>query len=289
MARCAARLWPLQDAVQLVRALDTQRRLGSRIRAAVRRRAAARAAAGLDPGQGASSGGGGKGGRPTRRSGARGAAARPNSHAAVDEAGRPRRLIVRPDHRGDAPVAPALVAALTPQRCLADTAYDRAALRATGLTAPLVLDGPLTTEAFRAYVAQLLGPTLRPGDLVILDNLSVHKDPVSAQLIAQQGATLLFLPPYSHNLNPIEQVFAKLKALARGAALRSREALWTSLGVAPHPDLTGGMSPVLPPLWLHRNVNRSSCRQTVSSQPEPCGDKGPGRDSWNNREICVQR
>ena len=106
------------------------------------------------------------------------------------------------------------------------------ALRVTGLTAPLVLDGPLTTEAFRAYVAQLLCPTLHPGDLVILDNLAVHKDPVSAQLIAQAGATLVFLPPYSPDLNPIEQVFAKLKALARGAAKRTREALWQYLGTA---------------------------------------------------------
>ena len=78
------------------------------------------------------------------------------------------------------------------------------ALRTTGLTAPLVLDGPLTTEAFRAYVTQLLCPTLHPGDLVVLDNLAVHKDPVSAQHIAQTGATLVFLPPYSPDLNPIE-------------------------------------------------------------------------------------
>ena len=106
------------------------------------------------------------------------------------------------------------------------------ALRVTGLTAPLVLDGPLTTEAFRAYVAQLLCPTLHPGDLVILDNLAVHKDPVSAQHIEQTGATLMFLPSYSPDLNPIEQVFAKLKALARGAATRTREALWTYLGTA---------------------------------------------------------
>lgn len=106
------------------------------------------------------------------------------------------------------------------------------ALRVTGLTAPLVLDGPLTTAAFRAYVAQLLGPTLHSGDLVILDNLAVHKDPVSAQLIEQRGATLMFLPPYSPDLNPIERVFAKLKALARGAAKRTREDLWTYLGTA---------------------------------------------------------
>ena len=104
------------------------------------------------------------------------------------------------------------------------------ALRVTGLTAPLVLDGPLTPAAFRAYVAQLLGPTLRPDDLVILDNLAVHKDPLSAQAIERTGARRLFLPPYSPDLNPIELVFAKLKALARGAAQRSREALWTYLG-----------------------------------------------------------
>ena len=106
------------------------------------------------------------------------------------------------------------------------------ALRVTGLTAPLVLDGPLTTAAFRAYGAQFLVPTLYPGDLVILDNLAVHKDPVSAQHIEQAGARLVFLPPYSPDLNPIEQVFAKLKALARGAATRSREALWAYLGTA---------------------------------------------------------
>jgi transposase len=106
------------------------------------------------------------------------------------------------------------------------------ALRTTGLTAPLVLDGPLTTEAFRAYVTQLLCPTLHPGDLVVLDNLAVHKDPVSAQHIAQTGATLVFLPPYSPDLNPIELVFAKLKALARGAAKRTRDTLWTYLGTA---------------------------------------------------------
>ena len=106
------------------------------------------------------------------------------------------------------------------------------ALRTTGLTAPLVLDGPLTTAAFRAYVTQLLCPTLRAGDRVILDNLAVHKDPGSAQHRAQTGATLVFLPPYSPDLNPIELVFANLKARARGAAKRTRETLWTYLGTA---------------------------------------------------------
>ena len=124
------------------------------------------------------------------------------------------------------------------QRCGSRVPYRRGqttfvgALRVTGLTAPLVLDGPLTTAAFRAYVAQFLVPTLPPGDLVILDNLAVHKDPVSAQSIDQAGAPLVFLPPYSPDLNPIEQGFAKLKALARGVAPRSREALWAYLGTA---------------------------------------------------------
>lgn len=123
------------------------------------------------------------------------------------------------------------------QRCVGRVPWGRwqtttfvAALRTTGLTAPLVLDGPLTADVFRAYVAQLLVPTLRVGDVVILDNLSVHRDPLSAQQIEQAGATLRFLPPYSPDLNPIELVFAKLKALARGGAHRTREDLWTYLG-----------------------------------------------------------
>ena len=97
------------------------------------------------------------------------------------------------------------------QRCVGRVPYRRGqtttcvgALRVTGLTAPLVLDGPLTTAAFRAYVTQFLVPTLHPGDLVILDNLAVHKDPLSAQAIDQEGASLMFLPPYSPDLNPIE-------------------------------------------------------------------------------------
>ena len=102
----------------------------------------------------------------------------------------------------------------------------------TGLTAPRVLDGPLTTVAFRAYVAQFLVPTFHPGALVLLDNLAVPKDPLRAQDIDPAGAQLMFLPPYSPDLNPIEPGCAKLKALARGAAPRSREALWTSRGTA---------------------------------------------------------
>ena len=127
------------------------------------------------------------------------------------------------------------------------------ALRTTGLTAPLVLDGPLTIDAVRAYVAQLLVPTLRAGDVVILDNLSVHKDPVSAQQIEQAGATLRFLPPYSPDLNPIELVFAKLKAWARGAAYRTREDLWAYLG-----SLVPRFSPVECQHYFHH------CGYTIS-------------------------
>ena len=131
MARCAGGLRAIQDAVQPVRALGGQRRLGRRIRAAVRGRGAAGSpAAGFDAGQGASVGGRRKRGAPHQAIGRSRGGRTTKIHAAVDAAGRPRRLIVRPGHRGDAPVATALVAALTPQRCLADTAYDSDALRA---------------------------------------------------------------------------------------------------------------------------------------------------------------
>jgi transposase len=81
-----------------------------------------------------------------------------------------------------------------------------------------------------AYVAQFLAPTLCPGDVVVMDNLAAHKMTGIREAIAAVGASVLYLPPYSPDLNPIEQVFAKLKALLRKAATRSREALWTTIG-----------------------------------------------------------
>ena len=105
-----------------------------------------------------------------------------------------------------------------------------AGLRSTGIVAPLVLDGPMTGEAFRAYVEQFLAPTLSPGDVVVLDNLAAHKVAGVREAIAAAGASILYLPPYSPDLNPIEQMFAKLKALLRKAAVRTREALWTTIG-----------------------------------------------------------
>ena len=98
-----------------------------------------------------------------------------------------------------------------------------AALRADALTAPAVFDGPIDNASFCAYVEQVLVPTLRPGDVVILDNLAVHKQPDVRIAIEQAGAQLRFLPPYSPDFNPIEQVFAKLKAFLRALRPRSFE------------------------------------------------------------------
>ena len=113
-----------------------------------------------------------------------------------------------------------------------------AGLRDTGIVAPLVLDGPTTGEVFRAYVEQLLVPTLHAGDVVVLDNLPAHKAKGVREAIRAVGAGLLYLPPYSPDLNPIEQMFAKLKTLLRKAAARSRDALWATIG-----DLLSSFSP----------------------------------------------
>lgn len=104
------------------------------------------------------------------------------------------------------------------------------ALRHHGLSAPMVTDGPMNGALFLAYVRTFLCPTLRAGDIVIADNLSSHKVAGVKQAIEAVGATLCYLPPYSPDFNPIEKLFAKLKALLRKAALRAVEALWTKLG-----------------------------------------------------------
>jgi transposase len=93
-----------------------------------------------------------------------------------------------------------------------------AGLRIDGLTAPMVLDGPMDSEAFRAYVEQALAPHLRAGDVVIMGNLPAHKVHGVREAIEAAGARLLYLPPYSPDFNPIEMAFAKLKALLRAAA-----------------------------------------------------------------------
>ena len=105
-----------------------------------------------------------------------------------------------------------------------------AGLRASGIIAPFVLDGPMTGEAFRAYVGQVLAPELEWGDVVVMDNLSAHKVAGVEEAIRTAGASVLYLPSYSPDLNPIKQLFAKLKALLRKAAARTHEALWTTIG-----------------------------------------------------------
>lgn len=95
------------------------------------------------------------------------------------------------------------------------------ALRLSGMTAPMVLDGPMNSDAFRAYVEQVLVATLRPGDIVVMDNLAPHKASTVRDLIEAAGAELRYLPPYSPDLNPIENAFAKLKAALRKAAART--------------------------------------------------------------------
>ena len=105
-----------------------------------------------------------------------------------------------------------------------------AGLRHDRIVAPLVLDGAINGESFRAYVEQFLAPTLTTGDIVIADNLGSHKVAGVREAIEARGASLLFLPAYSPDLNPIEQVFAKLKALLRRAEPRSRESLWNTIG-----------------------------------------------------------
>ena len=105
-----------------------------------------------------------------------------------------------------------------------------AALRHDRITAPWFIDGPINGEAFQLYVEKVLVPTLRPGDIVIMDNLGSHKGQAVRRAIRAAGAKLFFLPPYSPDLNPIEQVFAKLKTLLRKAEERSVETTWRRIG-----------------------------------------------------------
>jgi len=105
-----------------------------------------------------------------------------------------------------------------------------AALRYDRIVAPCVIDGPINGVSFRAYVEQFLLPTLSAGDIVVMDNLGSHKGQAVRQLIRSAGAKLFFLPRYSPDLNPIEQVFAKLKALLRRTDPRTIEQTWHGIG-----------------------------------------------------------
>ena len=105
-----------------------------------------------------------------------------------------------------------------------------AGLKCDGLIAPWVVDAPMNRAIFETYVETQLAPALKPGDVVILDNLSSHKSEKAERTIRSKGAWLLFLPPYSPDLNPIEQVFAKLKAMLRKAQARTADTLWSIIG-----------------------------------------------------------
>ena len=105
-----------------------------------------------------------------------------------------------------------------------------AGLRTSGISVPYVFDGAINGQRFRAYIEQMLAPTLAPGDIVLLDNLRSHKVAGVAEAIAAREAQLIYLPPYSPDLNPIEHAFAKYKTLLRKAAERTVESLWQTIG-----------------------------------------------------------
>lgn len=126
--------------------------------------------------------------------------------------------------------------ALRGQRCRAAVPHGHwktttftGALRLGGMTAPMVLDGPMNRVAFQAYIEQVLVPNLRHGDTVIMDNLPAHKGADVRRAIEAAGATLRYLPPYSPDFNPIENAFSKLKATLRKAAARTIEDLWDAI------------------------------------------------------------
>jgi transposase len=127
------------------------------------------------------------------------------------------------------------------------------ALSPQGLRAPLVLDGPINGAAFRAWIEQMLVPELRPGDIVVMDNLGSHKVSGVREAIEAAGAELRYLPPYSPDLNPIEQVFAKLKMLLRRTAARTRESLWRAVG-----ELLERFSPAECARYIHHSGYRQS-------------------------------
>ena len=130
--------------------------------------------------------------------------------------------------RGWAPLGARLVAKVPHGHWKTSTFI--AALRCDRIEAPWILDGPVNAEAFKTYIQKILAPTLRPGDLVIMDNLGSHKGKAVRQAVRAAGAKLIFLPKYSPDLNPIEQVFAKLKHLLRNAAARTLDTLTAAVG-----------------------------------------------------------
>lgn len=129
--------------------------------------------------------------------------------------------------RGRAPVGERLVARVPHGHWKTTTLIG--ALGCSGMRCSMLLDGAVNALAFEAFVAKVLVPKLAPGDVVIMDNLSSHKRPRTRQLIEGAGAELLYLPPYSYDFNPIENIFAKIKQLLRSLTCRTRESLWQAM------------------------------------------------------------
>jgi transposase len=149
----------------------------------------------------------------------------------------PARLIFLDETSVKTNMTPLRGRSLRGERLLAEAPFGKwrtqtfvAGLRCDALIAPWIIEGAMDGAAFDTYVNTQLAPLLSPGDVVILDNLNVHKSPRAAQALAARGAWFLFLPKYSPDLNPIEMAFAKLKAHLRKAKARTYDALWKALG-----------------------------------------------------------
>lgn len=151
----------------------------------------------------------------------------------------PERLVFIDETGASTKMARLYGRALKGERCRASVPHGHwktttfvGALRLEGMTAPMVLDGAMHGAAFLAYVEQVLAPTLKPGDIVIMDNLPAHKPVAIRRAIEATGAELRFLPPYSPDFNPIEMAFSKLKALLKKAAARTKDDLWDAIAEA---------------------------------------------------------
>ncbi len=151
----------------------------------------------------------------------------------------PARLVFVDETGASTKMARRCGRALRGARCVAAVPHGHwhtttfvAGLRLSGITAPMTLDGAMDAAAFRAWIEQVLAPTLEPGDIVVMDNLPAHKQAAVRTAIEARGSELRYLPPYSPDLNPIEMAFSKFKALLKRAAARSVEALWNAIANA---------------------------------------------------------
>lgn len=151
----------------------------------------------------------------------------------------PARLVFVDETGASTKMARRCGRALRGARCIAAVPHGHwhtttfvGGLRLCGLTAPMTLGGAMDAAAFRAWVEQMLAPTLEPGDIVVMDNLPAHKQAAVRVAIEARGAELRYLPPYSPDLNPIEMAFSKFKAMLKKAAARSVEALWHAIAQA---------------------------------------------------------